>query len=107
MGRDKVKMKITKQNFEALAKMQKYQVEPEFRFLLDRKFKADWRVSDGNKTCLVEYEGSYGKSRHTTFTGYAKDCEKYNLAQLAGYTVLRYTVLNFDNVFNDLEKFFK
>jgi hypothetical protein len=100
-------MKINKLNFEVFAKAQGYKVDSEFKFLSDRKFKADWRVSKDNKNVLVEYEGSYGKSRHTTFTGYAKDCEKYNLAQLAGYVVLRYTVLNFDNVFNDLQTFFK
>lgn len=100
-------MKITKTNFELVAEMLGYHIESEFKFLPDRKFKADWIVSKQGKNCLVEYEGIKGKSRHTSITGYSKDCEKYNLAQIAGYSVLRYTILNFDNVFNDLERFFE
>lgn len=32
-----------------------------------------------------------GKSRHTTGAGYTRDAEKYNLAALAGWLVLRFT----------------
>lgn len=100
-------MKITKQNFQDIANMLGYQVEPEFKFCTTRKFKADWKVAKGNKTCLVEYEGIKGRSRHTSIMGYSKDCEKYNLAQSLGYPVFRYTVINFDQVIIDLEKYFE
>jgi hypothetical protein len=42
----------------------------------------------------VEVEGGTwskdGKSRHTTGSGFAKDCEKYNSAALLGWKVLRF-----------------
>jgi len=103
-------MKITKQNFQDIAKMIGYQVEPEFKFCPDRRFRADWKVSKGERSCLVEYEGmplmANKKSRHVTLQGYTSDCNKYNLAQLLGYPVFRYTVLSFDYVIGDLENFF-
>jgi len=53
---------------------------------------------------LIEYEGiSSRKSRHTTVTGFTNDCEKYNQAQLTGWKVLRYTVLNKSQFFTDIE----
>jgi hypothetical protein len=98
-------MKINKNIFQPIVSSLGYKVEPEFKFCPTRKFRADWKVSKGNKSVLVEYEGIYSaKSRHTNFKGYAKDCEKYNLAQIEGYQILRYTADNFDNVINDLEK---
>jgi hypothetical protein len=43
------------------------------------------------------------KSRHTSVTGFTNDCEKYNAAQLLGWKVLRYTVLNKSQFFTDIE----
>lgn len=77
--------------------------EKEYKFLEDRKFKFDFAIP--HLKIGVEYEGLISnKSRHTTLTGYSKDCEKYNLAQINGWTVLRYTVLNYSNFFNDIKK---
>jgi len=42
----------------------------------------------------IEIEGGTsgpGKSRHTTGSGFAHDCEKYNFAALHGWMVLRFT----------------
>jgi len=47
----------------------------------------------------VEYEGIYGKSRHTTMSGYTGDCEKYNEAQILGWRVLRFTAKNIRKAF--------
>lgn len=59
-----------------------------------RKFKADWAIPD--KMVMVEYEGlNSAKSRHTTIGGYTTDTEKYNLAQAAGWRVVRVTILNY------------
>lgn len=110
-------MKITKENFEIIAKSLGYKVIAEYKFLTDRKFRADWLI---NEKILIEYEGVDPKAGywtikngkriyviptngHTSITGYTKDCEKYNLAQIHGFIVLRYTALNFNNVFNDLD----
>jgi len=78
----------------------------EFKFCKTRKYKADYAFPD--KMILIEYEGLMSsKSRHTTITGYSKDCEKYNLAATLGYRVLRYTALNFRTVWDDLDKIMK
>ena len=65
--------------------------EREYRFAPPRRWRADFAWPA--KRLLVEVEGGTWtkKSRHTTGTGYAADCEKYNAAAEAGYTVLRYT----------------
>lgn len=76
---------------------------PEFKFSKDRKFRADFALI--NERILIEYEGIYGKtSRHTTHSGFSKDCEKYNLAALEGWRVLRYTAKNIKNLQGDLDK---
>jgi|SRR5690606_25550027 len=75
----------------------------EHRFDSVRKFRFDWAIID--LKIAIEFEGIMSKkSRHTTVTGYSKDSEKYNLAQINGWTVLRYTVLNYKNLEEDLTK---
>lgn len=108
-------LQITKDNFQMLAEAMGWKVEPEFKFCPTRRFRADWKVSKGDKSCLVEYEGmplranqkGQKHSRHVTLMGYTNDCNKYNLAQILGYPVFRYTVINLKYVLGDLEQFFK
>lgn len=81
-------------------------LEPEFKFLENRQFRADWRVHYGmweekrpkkiahfiKSSVLVEYEGgiySSGKRGHSSISGIQRDIEKSNLAQIAGWTVIR------------------
>lgn len=76
--------------------------EEEYKFS-DRKFKFDFCITD--HMIAIEYEGiQSAKSRHTSITGYSKDCEKYNLAQILGWRVLRYTTLNYTQLYDDLKK---
>lgn len=97
-------MEISKNNIAWLFISKKYKWQSEYKFAPDRKFKSDYFVDLGTKKVLIEYEGVVSqKSRHTTLTGYTKDCEKYNLAAKLGYIVLRYTVMNFNDVIKDLE----
>ena len=97
-------MKLDKTNFESVAKNLGYSVTPEYKFIENRRFRADWLITIGDKKILIEYEGiAASKSRHTSITGYTKDCEKYNLASLSGFIVLRFTALNFKDVFEYLE----
>jgi hypothetical protein len=64
----------------------------EYKFLEDRKFKFDWFIP--SKNCAIEYEGIFsGISRHTSIVGYNNDCEKYTLASLKGYKVIRITAM--------------
>ena len=67
-----------------------------------RKWRADIAIPSLN--VLIEFEGIMGtKSRHTSVTGFSNDCEKYNQAQIIGWKVLRYTVLNKSQFFTDIE----
>ncbi len=53
----------------------------------------------------IEYEGIYAKkSRHTNTSGYVIDCEKYNLATIEGWRMLRYTAKNYENFAGDVER---
>jgi very-short-patch-repair endonuclease len=80
--------------------------ETEFKFHPKRKWRADWY--NKKLSVLVEYEGIYGgASRHTNVTGYTKDAEKYNQAQILGYTVLRYTASNYEQLTSDLKEIIK
>lgn len=78
----------------------------ELEFHPDRKFRFDWAIP--SLKIAIEYEGVFAKkSRHTTISGYTMDCEKYNLAQISGWKVLRYTAKNYNDLSNDLKKLIK
>lgn len=76
---------------------------PELRFDKLRRFRFDFAIPCQN--IAIEYDGLMSaKSRHTTVTGFTKDCEKFNLAALQGWRVLKYTALNYKQIVSDLEK---
>ena len=64
--------------------------EEEFKFLPDRRFRFDFAWPDIKVAVEVE-GGVYSSGRHTRGSGYTKDCEKYNLATLNGWSVYRFT----------------
>lgn len=75
----------------------------EYQGIPGRKFRFDYAIPS-IKLC-VEYEGIMStKARHTSVTGYTKDCEKYNLSTINGWRVLRYTVLNYKDFEQDLNQ---
>lgn len=77
------------------------ELRAEFRFCPGRRFRADWYIPSLN--VLIEYEGIFAvKSRHTSLAGYSADCEKYNLATVLGFRVLRYTAQNYAQAQADL-----
>ena len=64
--------------------------EPEYYFAKPRR----WRFDLAWPELMVAFEregGSWGSSRHTSGSGYAKDCEKYNRAAQLGWRVFRFT----------------
>lgn len=62
----------------------------EFQFMKGRRFRFDYAFID--KKIAVEVEGGiWIQGRHTRGLGYLKDMEKYNLATLEGWRVLRFT----------------
>lgn len=74
----------------------------EYKFCDTRRFKFDYYIPV--LKVGIEYDGlNSEKSRHTTLTGFSKDCEKTNLAQILGYKVLRYTSLNYKDLGRDLQ----
>jgi len=74
----------------------------EHKFHEERKWRFD--IAIPSLKIAIEYEGIMSrKSRHTTVTGYAKDCEKYNAATIAGWRVLRYNVFNYRSAGADVE----
>lgn len=83
----------------------------EHRFC-ERRYRFDFAIlkdPQGNeRKVYIEYDGLVSaKSRHTTITGFSNDCEKLNLATLHGWVGLRYTVLNYKNVWADLQVLLK
>jgi very-short-patch-repair endonuclease len=80
-----------------------YNLVPEHRFHEFRKFRFDWAIKE--VMIAIEYEGLFSeKSGHTTIGGYNKDVDKYNLAAECGWTVIRFTAMNYKTVIEVLEK---
>jgi len=53
-----------------------------------------WRIDFAWPEHLLAVEiegGTWVAGRHSRGSGFAKDCEKYNALQMAGWTVLRFT----------------
>ena len=63
--------------------------EVEYVFLKGRRFRLDFAWPQ--HMIAVEIEGgTWNQGRHVTGAGFAKDCEKYNLAALDGWSVYRF-----------------
>ena len=88
----------------SVLKKHKAEWVPEYKFCKTRKFRFDYANLE-NKIA-IEYEGIYGgrKSRHTSLIGYSNDTQKYNLAVLEGWRVLRYTAKTIQNLEKDLKE---
>lgn len=92
--RPKVKSEKIPNEFEAkLArelKTLKIEFEQEFEFHPKRKWRADFHLV--GKKILVEVEGAiWSGGRHTRGKGYIGDMEKYNVATMMGYQVIRFS----------------
>lgn len=78
----------------------------ELKFDEVRRYRFDWAIPD--LKLAIEYEGlNSEKSRHTTKKGYTGDCEKYNIATLNGWKILRYTALNYSDFAQDIKVFLR
>src|ERR1700727_1595622 len=64
--------------------------EREYRFALPRRFRFDFAWPDHKLAGEIE-GGTWIAGRDSRGGGYEKDLEKYNVAVLAGWRVLRYT----------------
>lgn len=64
--------------------------EYKFAACLGRKFASD--LAWPGRHILLELEGGvYTRGRHTRGAGYESDCEKYSLASILGFTLIRVT----------------
>ena len=63
--------------------------EEEYVFLKGRRCRFDFAWPESKIAVEIE-GGTFVQGRHTTGVGFAKDCEKYNLATLAGWRVYRF-----------------
>lgn len=82
------------------------QLQTEYKFHSNRKWKFDWAVPA--LKIGIEYEGLISeKSRHTTITGYSADSEKYREAAKEGWIVLRYDALSYEKLPQDLKEVIK
>lgn len=80
------------------------QLEEEYRFHPERKFRFDWYIPA--LKIGIEYNGLFSaKSRHTTPSGYTGDMDKLNSAQALGYRVIQVTPMNYKNLFRTLETY--
>lgn len=66
------------------------ELKPEVKVIPNRRWRFDF-VHESTRT-IIEIEGGvWSGGRHTRGDGFTKDCEKYNEATLAGWTVFRIT----------------
>lgn len=74
----------------------------EYKFHYARAWRFDWAIPA--LKIAIEYEGIFSeKSRHTTHSGFTGDTDKYNDAQGLGWTVYRYTAMNYESLTSDLQ----
>lgn len=67
------------------------ELETEYAFHPERGFKFDYYHRPTQTGIEIEGGTFLEKGGHTTGKGYSKDCHKYNLAQLLGHRVFRFT----------------
>ena len=80
--------------------------EKEFKFAKGRRYRADFALPE--YFILLEYQGlNSAKSGHSTLKGYTSDTERMKVANDLGYRMIYYTVLNYMNVIQDLERIIK
>lgn len=104
-----VKPSAGKDFIEFVLKSHNIEFTKEYVFSPTRKFRFDFsffhKIAFGQLKVAIEYEGIFsGKSRHTSLSGYITDCEKYNLAALDGWVVLRYTGNGYKKFADDIKK---
>lgn len=63
---------------------------PEYRFS-ERKFRFDFAYPEAKVAIEIEGQGPKGLGRHQRPEGFERDLEKYNLAVVLGWRILRFT----------------
>lgn len=86
-----------------------YENVREYKFIKDRRFRFD--IAMPELKIAIEYEGGvYTYGGHTRPKGFIRDCKKQNLANMHGWTLLRYNIDTMhqldwkDQIINDIKK---
>ena len=99
-----------KQSLELIFKSLNVTPEREYIYHPIRKWRIDYYFPE--QMIAIEYEGmayTGGKSRHTTISGFTKDCDKYNEMALMGITLLRFNaeMINKGKALQQIKRAFK
>lgn len=80
-------------------------LKEEFKFSPERRWRFDWAIEEIK--LAVEYEGTIfdPNGDHRSVKGMSRDIEKYNEAQNLGWTVLRFTCINYKTLVTALKKY--
>ena len=90
MTRVPKKLSVGEEAFALHCKAERFKPEREHYFHPERKWRFDFAFPA--QKVAIEIEGlSRRMNRHTTFSGFRADCEKYNSAAILGWRVLRYS----------------
>lgn len=66
--------------------------QKEFQFYAARKWRFDYLLDWPNPRVAIEIEGGvFSQGRHTRGVGFTNDLDKYRMATILGYKVLRFT----------------
>lgn len=87
-----------KQQLELIFLSLKCEPEREYRFSKSRRWRFDYAFP--KYQIAIEYEGlplQVAKSRHTTISGFAGDCEKYSEAAILGWRIIRVNALSVES----------
>lgn len=106
----KTTVKVT-EGAKGLEHVQAVLNEYEIPFVVEHRFTElrMWRfdIAIEKEELAVEYDGLFSKkSRHTTSKGFSEDANKLNFASAKGWTVFRYTAINYNTFELDLLRFF-
>jgi hypothetical protein len=104
-------------------KEKRFVLLPELRFDRKRRYRFDFAILKGvteeqarkfeyekeNIVVAIEYQGGIfmEKSGHSNPKGATRDSDKLNLAQSKSWPLLTFTVLNYKNILQDIEKLIK
>ena len=92
-------------NIDLILKSNNIKYVTEYRFHPVRRWRFDFALPD--RKIAIEYEGgTWNKGGHVRGKHYSSDCEKYSVASIMGWTVIRITAdMLRDGTAHDLIRF--
>ncbi|MDH4127357.1 MAG: endonuclease domain-containing protein [Spirochaetota bacterium] len=79
-----------------------YNFVPEYKFCSSRRWRFDYAILE-HKIAIEIEGGIFTQGRHTRGKGFSGDMEKYNEAVKSGWSVLRYTPQQINDIIFDIE----